>query len=215
MKINKNLWFLIIPIFCIALITGSFFYTRGIIKANEAAKANGVIADVFPDAVRYSEATYNKRFLALYLEEQGYETTDVVVDHVVYARNEQNAVKGLIVYVNCYKKFGGLIQMAVGIQNNGTINGYTILDISDAKGLESKVKPSGTTHSVRDVALRRLLGKRNCSLADARCLQRILNGQMFESVGFITELNRHYIAFSPQVSTLLDPSLGCVIYSGI
>ncbi|MBR6357185.1 MAG: hypothetical protein IKR99_03400, partial [Lachnospiraceae bacterium] len=140
MKINKNLWFLIIPIFCIALITGSFFYTRGIIKANEAAKANGVIADVFPDAVRYSEATYNKRFLALYLEEQGYETTDVVVDHVVYARNEQNAVKGLIVYVNCYKKFGGLIQMAVGIQNNGTINGYTILDISDAKGLESKVK---------------------------------------------------------------------------
>ena len=140
MKINKNLWFLIIPIFCIALITGSFFYTRGIIKANEAAKANGVISDVFPDAVRYSEATYNKRFLALYLEEQGYETTDVVVDHVVYARNEQNAVKGLIVYVNCYKNFGGLIQMAVGIQNNGTINGYTILDISDAKGLESQVK---------------------------------------------------------------------------
>jgi electron transport complex protein RnfG len=30
--------------------------------------------------------------------------------------------------------------MEVGIQNNGTINGYTILDISDAKGLESKVK---------------------------------------------------------------------------
>ncbi len=140
MKINKNLWFLIIPIFCIALITGSFFYTRGIIKANEAAKANGVISEVFPDAVRYSEATYNKRFLALYLEEQGYDTTDVVVDHVVYARNEQNAVKGLIIYVNCYKKYGGLIQMAVGIQNNGTINGYTILDISDAKGLESKVK---------------------------------------------------------------------------
>ena len=140
MKINKNLLFLIIPIFCIALITGSFFYTRGIIKANEAAKTNGVITEVFPDAVRYSDATYNKRFLALYLEEYGYETTDVIVDHVVYARNDQNAVKGLIVYLNCYKKYGGMIKMAVGILNNGTINGYTVLDITDAKGLESKVK---------------------------------------------------------------------------
>lgn len=140
MKINKNLYFLIIPVFCIALILGSFFYTRGIIKANEAAKANGVIAEVFPDAVRYSEATYNKRFLALYLEDHGYETTDVVVERVVYARNEQNAVQGLIIYMSCYKKYGGLIHMVVGIQNNGTINGYTVLDISDAKGLESKVK---------------------------------------------------------------------------
>ena len=137
---NKKLLFLIIPIFCIALIAGSFFFTRGIIKANDAAKANGVIEEVFPDAVRYSEATYNKRFLALYLEEHGYDTTEVVVDQVIYARNEQNAVKGLIIYLNCYKKYGGLIKMAVGIQNNGTIDGYTVLDISDAKGLESKVK---------------------------------------------------------------------------
>lgn len=140
MKINKKLLPLIIPIFCIALITGSFFYTRRIIKANDAAKTNGVIEEVFPDAVRYSDATYNKRFLALYLEEHGYETTDVIVDHIVYARNEQNAVQGLIIYENCYKKYGGMIQMAVGVLNNGTINGYTVLDITDAKGLESKVK---------------------------------------------------------------------------
>lgn len=140
MKSHKSLLFLIIPIFCVALIAGSFFFTRGIIKANEAARANGVIGEVFPDAVRYSEANYNKRFLALYLEEHGYDTTDVVIDSVIYARNEQNAVKGLVVYVNCYKNYGGLIKMAIGIQNNGTINGYTILDITDAKGLESKIK---------------------------------------------------------------------------
>lgn len=140
MKNKQQLWFLIIPVFCIALIVGSFFFTKGTIKANESVKANGVIEEVFPNAVRYSEASYNKRFLAQYLEEHGYDTTEVVVDHVVYARNEQNAVQGLIIYVNCYKKYGGLILMAVGIQNNGTINGYTVLDITDAKGLESKVK---------------------------------------------------------------------------
>ena len=137
---NKNLLFLIIPVLCIAMILGAFFFTKGTIKANESAKSNGVIEELFPDATRYSEASYNKRFLALYLEENGYDTTDVVVDSVVYARNEQNAVQGLIVYMSCYKKYGGLIIMAVGIQSNGTINGYVILDITDAKGLDSKVK---------------------------------------------------------------------------
>ena len=140
MKEKKKLLLLIVPLICIALIAGSFFLTRGKIQANDEAKANGVIDAVFPDASRYTEASYNKRFLAQYLEEHGYDTTDVVVDHVVYARNDQNAVKGLIIYVNCYKKYGGLILMAVGILNNGTINDYTILDISDAKGLDGKVK---------------------------------------------------------------------------
>lgn len=140
MKNKKNLLFLIIPFICVILIVGSFLFTKGTIKANESAKANSVIEEVFPDAVRYSEASYNKRFLANYLEDHGYDTTDVIVDHVVYARNKQNAVQGLIIYLNCYKKYGGLIMMAVGIQNNGTINNYTILDITDAKGLDSKVK---------------------------------------------------------------------------
>ena len=139
MKNKKYFFLIVLLVFCIVLITGGFFATRSKIKANEAAKSNLVIEECFPDAVRYSDATYSKSFLAEYLYNHGLDTSDVIVEKVVYARDEQNTVKGLIVYMNCYKDYGGIINLAVGIQNNGTINGYYVLSVSDAKGMDLEV----------------------------------------------------------------------------
>ena len=72
--------------------------------------------------------------------EKGLEYTDVIINKIVYARDAQHSVKGLIIYLESYKKFGGIIKLAVGIQNNGTINDYYVLDISDAKGLDLRIK---------------------------------------------------------------------------
>lgn len=139
MKNKTSLFLIVLLAVCAALITAAFFATRSKIKANETAKENHAIEEVFSDAVRYSDALYNETFLYEYLADNGIRKSDVIVNHVIYARDEQNVVKGLIVYVDAYKDYGGIISMAVGILNNGTVNGYFILSISDAKGLDRKV----------------------------------------------------------------------------
>ncbi len=134
-----------IPIFIIfliacAIIAGGYFMTRSKLSIQEAEKQEQALTSVFPDAAKYTDAEYNKHFLTEYLSDHGIEYTDVIVSKVVYAKNELNAVKGLIVFEECYKKYGGIISMAVGIQNNGMINGYYILNISEAKNLDLKVR---------------------------------------------------------------------------
>ena len=137
---KKSIFLLTICIICAILITAGVLATRKKIIANEKKIYDNVFAETFPSAYRRSDASYSKFYLAEYLESYGLDTSDVIVDHVIYARNELSEVKGLIVYVKCYKKYGGIIYLAVGIQNNGTINNYTVLDISDAKGLDLLVK---------------------------------------------------------------------------
>ena len=137
---KRSFTLLTICLFCAILITAGILFTYKKIQANETSKSNNAVEIVFPGAVHYSDAIYSKYYLSEYLEQNGLDTSDVIIDHVVYARDELSVVKGLIVYVKCYKKNGGIIYLTVGIQNNGTINGYYVLDISDAKGLDLQIK---------------------------------------------------------------------------
>ena len=137
---KRSIFLLTICLFFAVLITAGLLVTYRKAKANESNKSTYALEEVFPDAVRYSDAIYSKFYLSEYLEQNGLDISDVIIDHIVYARDELSVVKGLIVYVKCYKKNGGIIFMTVGIQNNGTINGYSVLDISDAKGLDLQIK---------------------------------------------------------------------------
>lgn len=137
---KKILSTIIIFLIACAMIAGGYILTRNKLLIQEAEKQGQAIISVFPDADKYTEAEYNKHFLTEYLSNHGIEYTDVIVSKVVFAKDELNAVKGLIVFEECYKKYGGIITMTVGIQNNGIINGYYILNISEAKNLDLKVR---------------------------------------------------------------------------
>lgn len=140
-NISKNFFaILIIVIFCGIILVAGFLLTKDKISKYENDKKNGALGEVFPTAISYSDASYNYNMLVTFLEEKGLEYTDVIINKIVYARDEQHSVKGLIIYLESYKKFGGIIKLAVGIQNNGTINDYYVLDISDAKGLDLRIK---------------------------------------------------------------------------
>lgn len=140
-SISKNvIAVVIILIFIGAVLAAGYFITKGKITDHEKSVKNGALKEVFPEAISYTDASYNYNMLVSFLEDKGLEYTDVIIDKIMYARNEQNSVKGLIIYVECYKKFGGIIKIAVGIQNKGEINNYTVLDVSDAKGLDLRIK---------------------------------------------------------------------------
>ncbi len=140
MKNIKRISIIFIFLIACALIAGGYFFTKDRLSTQESIQYDEAIQAVFPDAAKYTDAEYNKKFLTEYLADNGIEYTDVIISKVVYAKDELNSVKGLIIFEECYKKYGGIITMAVGIQNNGTINGYYIFNISEAKNLDLKVR---------------------------------------------------------------------------
>ena len=140
-----------IALIAFVLIFVSYFLTRGKLQANEEAKLNAAFESVFPDAVSFDEADYRSEYLTRFLSDNGYADDQVYVNKVTFARNDVRDVQGIVVQVSSYKKYGGIITMLVGIQNDGTVNGYSILNISEAKDLDLKVKDEIFADQFRNV----------------------------------------------------------------
>ena len=143
MTIPKRILFIVITaVIAFALVFGVYFVTKDKVLANEEKKIDEAFDTVYPDAASFDEAYYRTDYLKRYLEENGYPDDQVYVNKVTFARNEVRDVTGIVVQVSSYKKYGGIISMLVGVKNDGTVTGYSILKISDAKGLDFKVRDS-------------------------------------------------------------------------
>lgn len=137
---GKILFFAISLIAALLLASAAGFLLKGRAEANEEEKRKASFREVFPDAKSFADAVYNDDYLKRYLEDSGFPDDQVVVNKVSLARDEHQNAKGIVATVSAYKKYGGIISMLVGIQNDGTVNGYSILRISEAKNLDTKVK---------------------------------------------------------------------------
>ncbi len=133
-----------------ALVIAAYFVTKDKVKENEEKKIEQAFEAVYPDAASFDEANYRTDYLQRFLEENGYPDDQVYVNKVTFARNEVRDVQGIVVQVSSYKKYGGIISMLVGVKNDGTVNGYSILNISDAKGLDFKVRDSEFSDQFKD-----------------------------------------------------------------
>lgn len=141
MKLLKRILFVVITtLIAFVLIIAANHLTKSRIAENEAEKLSEAFEAVYPDAASFDDANYRSDYLNRYLSENGFPADQVLVNQITFARNEVRDVQGIVAYVSSYKKFGGIIRMLVGIQNDGTVNGFRILSISDAKGMDFKVR---------------------------------------------------------------------------
>lgn len=98
---------------------------------------------VFPEAAEFDEASdisiddANASAKAL-----GASGADM--DEIVYAKSADGTILGYIVIVTSHEGYAGDIQMALGIDMNGTITGFTMLSIGETTGLgmEARDNPS-------------------------------------------------------------------------
>ena len=137
---KRIIYIAVTAIICFALIFVANRLTKNKVAANEENEAKAAIEAVYPGVYSYDEAKYREDYLSRYLAENGYEDDQVLVHSITFARNDIRDVQGVVVDVRSYKKYGGIIRMLVGIQNDGTVNAYRILRNSDAKDLEFKVQ---------------------------------------------------------------------------
>jgi electron transport complex protein RnfG len=139
-------------LFVITLISGivlGFFYdlTKEPIAAQEEKTQMEAYQAVLPDADTYEEASDSsyaadiESTMQPLLDEAGY-TSDSITGLVIASKSGTYA--GVVLTVTAHDGYGGDIEFSVGILPDGTINGISILSISETAGLGMRAKTDPT-----------------------------------------------------------------------
>ncbi len=109
--------------------------TKEPIAQQQAKKKNEACQEVFTDAVNFVSMDVTA----------GEEGADADVDGVYEAQASDGTVLGYVMEVTTHTGYGGDIQFAMGVRMDGTINGISLLSISETPGLgmqaEDVIKP--------------------------------------------------------------------------
>ena len=102
-----------------------------IARQEELAKTEAY-AEVFPDADSFRELE-DLEGAAVYLASTEYSTVEI--NEVAEACDASGNVLGHVFNLTTPEGYGGDIQLAVGVQSDGTLNGFDALSISETAGL--------------------------------------------------------------------------------
>lgn len=116
--------------------------TKEPIALAEAKAANEANAEVFPDAASFGEIEVSlPEGDGVWEEEYG----AVEIENILEAKDDAGSVMGYVLTVTSHEGYGGDITFTMGIRKDGTLNGISILSISETAGLgmkaESVLKP--------------------------------------------------------------------------
>ncbi len=138
-------------LFVITVVAGlvlGFVYqiTKEPIALAEAKAEKEAYMEVFPDAANFTEISVcpaeDSNFESAW-NEAGYE--GVSVDKVLTADAADGSKLGYVLMVTGHEGYGGDITFSMGIRNDGTVNGISLLSISETPGLgmnaEEVLKP--------------------------------------------------------------------------
>jgi electron transport complex protein RnfG len=120
--------------FILALVYG---ITKDPIEAANLAAAQAAYQAVFEDADHFETMEYDKDSADALLSDNGYSDG---IDDIEIAQDAAGNTLGYVITVTARDGSQGSITFAVGIQNDGTVNGYSITSISETPGLGMKAE---------------------------------------------------------------------------
>lgn len=123
----------------IGLILGVVYgITKPSIDQADYENTQNAYRAVFPDADSFEEyADFDADAAAALMEENGYSDE---IEAVNTALDASGNVLGYVLTVTAKDASQSTITFSVGIQNDGTVNGYSITDISETPGLGMKAE---------------------------------------------------------------------------
>lgn len=128
-------------LFVITLIAGAvlglvYDVTKEPIAKQQQLAKDAAYKEVFADAEQFEEIAMTPDLapdkLSAYVSEQGY---NVSVDGVASAFDGSGNLAGYVITVTTHEGYGGDIQFTMGVRNDGTLNGISILSIAETAGL--------------------------------------------------------------------------------
>ena len=100
-------------------------------------KQQNAFKQVFSNADKFEAVEFDKEEALTLMEENGFKDS---IDDVKAAIDTSGDVLGYVITVTAKDGSQGTITFSVGIQNDGTVNGYSITSISETPGLGMKAK---------------------------------------------------------------------------
>lgn len=142
-EMMKNTGIMLVITLVAGLVLGFVYQiTKEPIEEQNAKKKQEACQEVFQDAASF-EAVEIKEADASLWESEGY--GQETIDEVMSALDASGSLLGYVITVTTKEGYGGDIQFAVGVRMDGTVNGISILDISETAGLgmraEEVLKP--------------------------------------------------------------------------
>lgn len=125
----------------------------------EAYKAVFADADTFETIVAEEDPD-----LEAYLDENGYGAQNI--DEVMLAKDSSGAELGYAFTVTTSEGYGGDIQFAMGVRDDGTLNGISILSISETAGLGMKATTDDFKNQFKDKNVEKFEYTKNGAAAD-------------------------------------------------
>lgn len=128
-------------LFVITLISGAvlgvvYEITKEPIANQQQLAKDAAYKEVFADAETFEEIAMEPDLqpekLTAYVNEEGY---DASIDSVASAFDGSGTQTGYVITVTTHEGYGGDIQFTMGIRNDGTLNGISILTIAETAGL--------------------------------------------------------------------------------
>ena len=116
----------------LALVYG---VTKAPIEAANQAAAQQAYMAVFEDADSFETMELDKAAATAVVQEQGFSDT---IDDIQVAKDAAGETLGYVITVTAKDGSQGSITFSVGIQNDGTVNGYSITATSETPGLGLK-----------------------------------------------------------------------------
>ena len=108
------------------------------IAKQEAQAKQDAYKAVFADADSFETVDVDADAMQSYLDENGYAAQ--AIDETMLAKDASGNELGYAFTVTTSEGYGGDIQFAMGIQDDGTLNGISILSIGETAGLGMKAK---------------------------------------------------------------------------
>ena len=149
--IKNTLVLLIITVVAGAILGLVYQTTKDTIAAREEADKKAAYLEVFNDASDFVPvADFMDAAKRNTLDEAGYAAENI--DELLTAVDSANASLGYVFIITTSEGYGGNIQFAVGVRNDGTVNGISILSINETAGLgmnaEKVLKPQFANKNV-------------------------------------------------------------------
>ena len=137
-EMMKNTGIILAITIVAGLILGLVYQiTKEPIAAQEAKAKQEACQEVFQDAASV-EAVETVAGDAAGWSEAGYAQESI--DEVMEAKDASGSLLGYVITVTTREGYGGDIQFSIGVRMDGTVNGMSILSISETAGLGMKAE---------------------------------------------------------------------------
>ena len=132
-EMMKNTGILLVITVVAGLVLGLVYQvTKDPIAVQEARKKQEACQEVFQDAASFDELEVNAVNASEWTD-AGY--AQERIDEVMSALDSSGNLLGYVITVTTKEGYGGDIQFTLGIRMDGTVNGMSILSISETAGL--------------------------------------------------------------------------------